>query len=40
MLENVEEFKTWGPLIIDADGSARPDPAKKGKTFASFVRQL
>lgn len=40
MLENVEEFKTWGPLIIDADGSARPDPAKKGKTFQSFVRQL
>jgi len=40
MLENVEEFKTWGPLIIDAEGSARPDPAKKGKTFQSFVRQL
>lgn len=40
MLENVEEFKTWGPLQIDADGSARPDPSKKGKTFDSFVRQL
>jgi DNA (cytosine-5)-methyltransferase 1 len=40
MLENVEEFQEWGPLIIDADGSARPDPAKKGKTFESFVRQL
>lgn len=40
MLENVEEFQTWGPLIIDADGNARPDPAKKGKTFQSFVRQL
>lgn len=40
MLENVEEFKTWGPLIIDADGKARPDPAKRGKTFDSFVRQL
>lgn len=40
MLENVEEFQTWGPLIIDADGTARPDPAKKGKTFESFVRQL
>ncbi|MDQ0082884.1 DNA (cytosine-5)-methyltransferase 1 [Variovorax boronicumulans] len=40
MLENVEEFKTWGPLLIDADGNAKPDPAKKGKTFDSFVRQL
>src|SRR5690606_28107881 len=35
MLENVEEFKTWGPVI---DG--QPCPARKGKTFASFVRQL
>jgi len=40
MLENVEEFTTWGPLIIDADGSARPDPKRKGQTFESFVRQL
>lgn len=40
MLENVEEFKTWGPLLIDADGNAKPDPTKKGKTFDSFVRQL
>jgi len=40
MLENVEEFKTWGPLLVDADGNFRPDPAKKGKTFESFLRQL
>ncbi|WP_426057129.1 DNA cytosine methyltransferase [Janthinobacterium sp. PSPC2-1] len=40
MLENVEEFKTWGPLLVAADGSAKPDPAKKGKTFDSFIRQL
>jgi DNA (cytosine-5)-methyltransferase 1 len=40
MLENVEEFKTWGPLLVEADGSAKPDPAKKGKTFESFIRQL
>lgn len=40
MLENVEEFTTWGPLLVDADGMARPDPARKGKTFESFVRQL
>lgn len=40
MLENVEEFKTWGPVIVGPDGKARPDPARKGKTFESFVRQL
>jgi DNA (cytosine-5)-methyltransferase 1 len=40
MLENVEEFTTWGPLLVGADGTARPDPARKGKTFESFVRQL
>lgn len=40
MLENVEEFQTWGPLLIDRDGNARPDPAKKGRTFNSFVNAL
>ena len=40
MLENVEEFQTWGPLLIDADGNARPDPAKKGRTFNSFINAL
>ena len=40
ILENVEEFQTWGPLLVDADGNTRPDPARKGKTFESFVRQL
>ncbi|MFN7155048.1 MAG: DNA cytosine methyltransferase [Acidovorax sp.] len=40
MLENVEEFKTWGPLLVGADGTARPDPTRKGKTFDSFVHQL
>ncbi|KVU48178.1 DNA methyltransferase [Burkholderia ubonensis] len=40
MLENVEEFQDWGPLIRMADGTWRPDPKRKGKTFASFVRQL
>lgn len=40
MLENVEEFQDWGPLIVGADGHARPDPARKGRTFESFVRQL
>lgn len=40
MLENVEEFQTWGPVIIAPDGTAYPDPKRKGKTFQSFVRQL
>lgn len=35
MLENVEEFVTWGPL---ADG--RPCPKNKGRTFKSFVNAL
>lgn len=40
MLENVEEFQSWGPLIIEPDGTARPCPKRKGQTFQSFVRQL
>lgn len=35
MLENVEEFKTWGPL---KDGY--PDESQKGKTFQSFIKAL
>ena len=35
MLENVEEFKTWGPVV---DG--QPCPKRKGKTFQSFTRAL
>ena len=52
MLENVEEFKTWGPLKrvtlrkFDVAGDPyeitewHPDHAMKGKTFDSFIRQL
>lgn len=36
MLENVEEFKTWGPL----NRSHRPIKAKQGTTFRKFVSQL
>jgi DNA (cytosine-5)-methyltransferase 1 len=36
MLENVEEFETWGPLTKDG----MPDPAKKGFTFRRWWRQL
>ncbi|WP_059043999.1 DNA cytosine methyltransferase [Paenibacillus rubinfantis] len=40
MLENVEEFKTWGPLVVGADGKQWPDPKQKGRTFNSFVNAL
>jgi len=40
MLENVEEFKTWGPLIEDESGNTYPDPNRRGETFNSFVRQI
>ncbi len=36
MLENVEEFKTWGPL----NRGHRPIKAKQGVTFRKFVSQL
>jgi len=36
VLENVEEFQTWGPLGPDD----RPCPERKGKTFRSFVARL
>ncbi|MEI7026181.1 DNA cytosine methyltransferase [Paenibacillus sp. y28] len=35
MLENVEEFQTWGPI---KDG--QPDSKQKGRTFRSFVNAL
>jgi len=40
MLENVEEFKTWGPLIVSADGGQHPDPARAGETFEAFCGML
>ena len=36
MLENVEEFRTWGPLGEDG----RPCPARSGMTFRKWVREL
>lgn len=36
ILENVEEFRTWGPVLEDGT----PCPVRKGDTFRSFVRQL
>jgi DNA (cytosine-5)-methyltransferase 1 len=36
MLENVEEFQDWGPLLEDG----RPCPERRGKTFALWRDQL
>ena len=35
-LENVEEFRTWGPLGPDS----KPCPRRKGETFQAWVGQL
>jgi DNA (cytosine-5)-methyltransferase 1 len=36
VLENVEEFQTWGPVLVDG----RPCPDRKGHTFRRFIRRL
>ena len=36
ILENVEEFKTWGPLLKNG----QPDKRKTGRTFRSFINAL
>ncbi|MCQ4924990.1 DNA cytosine methyltransferase [Tissierella carlieri] len=40
MLENVEEFQTWGPLKIDEKGRPYPDISKMGITFKGFIAIL
>lgn len=40
MLENVEEFITWGPLVVDAIGNLRPCPKRKGREFGAFINAL
>lgn len=36
-LENVEEFQTWGPVLVE---TGRPCPVRKGQTFRAFVARL
>ncbi|MBP3651805.1 MAG: DNA cytosine methyltransferase [Clostridia bacterium] len=36
MLENVEEFQSWGPL----KKNNRPDPRRAGETYRRFIRHL
>ncbi|MDE1235794.1 DNA cytosine methyltransferase [Vibrio aestuarianus] len=40
MLENVEEFKTWGPLVEVSPGKFKPCPERKGETFNAFISAL
>lgn len=40
MLENVEEFRSWGPLKADKKGNLYPDPAYTGATFRAFIGML
>jgi len=39
-LENVEEFKTWGPVIYNDKGKPIPCPERKGETFDGFIKAL
>ena len=39
-LENVEEFKKWGPLVKDADGRMRPCKKREGREFNAFCNAL
>jgi DNA (cytosine-5)-methyltransferase 1 len=43
VMENVEEFQTWGPLIeVERNGETvqMPDPDRKGETFERWVAKL
>lgn len=37
ILENVEEFHNWAPLVTALDGKRHPDPRLKGSNFDDFV---
>lgn len=40
MLENVEEFLTWGPVLASKDGKYLPCKERTGETFKGFVQAL
>lgn len=40
MLENVEEFMTWGPVVTDENGKQYPCPKRRGRTYRSFINAL
>ncbi|MGO7560526.1 DNA cytosine methyltransferase [Rhizobium johnstonii] len=39
IMENVEEFSTWGPLI-ETEKGLMPDPARRGETFQKWCKEL
>ncbi|MEO1103520.1 MAG: DNA cytosine methyltransferase [Pseudomonadota bacterium] len=40
ILENVEEFRDWGPLVERAEGHWAPCPDRRGETFARWAGEL
>jgi DNA (cytosine-5)-methyltransferase 1 len=40
ILENVEEFRDWGPLVDAGGGLWRPCPEREGETFTRWVADL
>ncbi|WAJ27566.1 DNA cytosine methyltransferase [Antarcticirhabdus aurantiaca] len=40
ILENVEEFEDWGPLVEKGDGHFVPCPDRRGQTFRKWVGEL
>lgn len=40
MLENVEEFMTWGPVVEVEPGKFKPCSNRKGETFKGFLKIL
>ena len=40
LLENVEEFRDWGPLLETEDGRLLPCPRQRGLTFRAWKREL
>lgn len=40
VLENVEEFQGWGPLLKAGKNKGKPDPARKGQTFVQWLGRL
>lgn len=40
LLENVEEFLDWGPLIARSDGKMIPDKSRRGETFREWLSRF
>jgi DNA (cytosine-5)-methyltransferase 1 len=39
-MENVEEWKDWGPLIQTESGDLMPDPERRGETFKAWLKAM